>query len=550
MRLILLSFLLGATRAFIVAPPSTLQQHATASRRGAVSRPGGRGDPSPLFDLNKRLAEQMGVPEVFSDNEWHPRDPATSVPQLMSSIWGQITHAGNMAKGETYTVVYPDMEQEFSPSFINRLMGHLDNCKDVCDHFGIKTILVPYLEKTKVVGFTAKSYSDPGEDDEMEFEYDPFWDDEEIGDYDGIDAEEDGDDFKDKYPEIVNKIPDDDDQIIGLTKTWVSKMMSDMGVCPFTSGSELAGLPMGQVYYAVDRCSGIEEMYLSYWKEVVRVEISTEKDLSTTLLVCPEFCMDNIEMFESFTNTLTQPLVALGVEDLLQLVFFHPLWTFRDGGDRTGEGMAANYARRSPWPMINILRTSQVRAAQKGIPTGLVYTQNEKTLKHIGVDKLETMLRMRDWDQISDVKVDRRDMEALRVAQDYQQTGVVQSQDLSFEGDATPAANKVDAQQIEQGNLINVIMQALEKRLGLSDSGSVTRLSGPETSATIMASDFLLAELNVIIEQQRSKPQSAAHQYLLDDVMGNESTTQQRDDDEMDVLFGGGGIKMGNDGDE
>lgn len=132
---------------------------------------------------------------------------------------------------------------------------------------------------------------------------------------------------------------------------------------------------MGQVYYAVDRCSGIEEMYASYWKEVVRVEISTEKELSTTLLVIPEFCMDNIELFESFTNTLTQPLVALGVEDLLQLVFFHPLWTFRDGGDRFGAGGAANYARRSPWPMINILRTGQVRAAQKGIPTGLVYTQ-------------------------------------------------------------------------------------------------------------------------------------------------------------------------------
>jgi hypothetical protein len=110
-------------------------------------------------------------------------------------------------------------------------------------------------------------------------------------------------------------------------------------------------------------------------KEVVRVEQTNEKQLSTTLLICPEFCMDNIEMFESFTNTLTQPLAALGVDELLQLVFFHPLWTFRDGGARFGEGAAANYARRSPWPMINILRTNQVRAAQKGIPTGLVYTQ-------------------------------------------------------------------------------------------------------------------------------------------------------------------------------
>jgi hypothetical protein len=156
------------------------------------------------------------------------------------------------------------------------------------------------------------------------------------------------------------------------------------------------------------------------------------------------------------------------------------------------------------------------------------------------------MLRKRDWGDIADVKVDRQDMEALRVAKDFQQTGVVKSKDLSFEGDATPAANKVDSRQVEEGNLINVIKQALEKRLGLSEDGTVTRLSGPETSATIMASDFLLAELDKITKQQREKPSSAAHQYLLDDLMGSEG---RRDDEETSVLFGGGGIKMGNEED-
>lgn len=88
MRLILLtSFLFGASQAFVVAPPSALKLQSATSTT------------SSLFDLNERLAEQMGVPEVHSDGDWHPRDPATSVPQLMSSIWHQITHAANMAKG-------------------------------------------------------------------------------------------------------------------------------------------------------------------------------------------------------------------------------------------------------------------------------------------------------------------------------------------------------------------------------------------------------------------------------------------------------------------
>jgi hypothetical protein len=70
------------------------------------------------------------------------------------------------------------------------------------------------------------------------------------------------------------------------------------------------------------------------------------------------------------------------------------------------------------------------------------------------------MLRLRDWSDIADEKVNRRDMEALRVAQDFQATGIVQTQDLRFEGDSTPAANKVDSQQIEKGNLMNVIKQS------------------------------------------------------------------------------------------
>mmetsp|Transcript_28324 Transcript_28324/g.41844 ORF Transcript_28324/g.41844 Transcript_28324/m.41844 type:complete len:502 (-) Transcript_28324:1303-2808(-) len=499
MKLTLLTyfFLIGAN-AFVLRPITFKARKTTASPR--------------IEDLNGRLARRVCLSNSLSsdsiDDELHPNDPAKTTAQLMAAIWNQITQVALMEKGESSTVIYPHIAENFTPAYITRLMGHLDNCKDVCEHFGVRTNLVPYLEKEKVIGFTAKSYAGPeGADEELEFEYDPFWDDDEIGDYTGVDEEIEGKPSQDKYAEIVNKIPDDDDEIISITKTWVSKFMSDMGICPFTSGADLAGLPMGKVFYTIDRCSGIEEVYARYWNEVVRVEASSEKELSTTLLICPEFCMDHVEYFENFSSTLTQSLTGIGMEDLLQLVFFHPNWTFRDGSDRFGEGAAANYARRSPWPMINILRTNQVRKAQKGIPTGLVYTQNEKTLTKIGVEELENMLRLRSWNKIEHVKVDRKDREALRVAQDFQETGVVKSVDLSFDGDAVPAANKVDSTEVEEGNLINVMRQALGKRLGLNEEHKVlTRLNGPETSAAIMASDFLLTELDTLIAEKETKP--------------------------------------------
>ena len=412
------------------------------------------------------------------------------------------------------------MEEEFKkPKYLNLLFAHLDACKDVCDHFGITTTLLPYKRKGRVVGFTVQSFRNPDvtestlavstssssslstsddneNESEIKFQYDPYWDDgtDFAALYDGIDDE---DMVPDPYPPIENKIPDHDETIIDITKSWVSSVMSDMGVCPFTQGGEKAGLPLGDVYYAVDRSSGFEEMYERYWKEVTRIEQNPERDISTILLIIPEFCMDNLELFESFTNTLTQPLTALGIEDLIQLVFFHPVWSFRDGDARSSPtGQAANYARRSPWPMINLLRTSQVRTAQKGIPTGLVYKQNEKTLSQVGVDKLETMLRLRDWTDTAEYKVNRREIDALKIAQDFQATGTISAQDISLRHDNTPAANKVDRRQVEEGNLVNVLLQALEKRL---DMGACT-LTGPETSATALATDVLINALEDLID--------------------------------------------------
>uniref|UniRef100_A0A6S8Z4E4 Uncharacterized protein n=2 Tax=Ditylum brightwellii TaxID=49249 RepID=A0A6S8Z4E4_9STRA len=442
--------------------------------------------------------------ELEADEELHPHDPAKTTPQLLASIWNLISRGKDMVRGESFTVIFPEIISDLNnKSYLQRLFGHLDTCKDVCDHFGINTVLVPYYEGKQITGFTAKSYRNPdkvNEDGEYQFDPDPFWDDDEEWDFSGVDDDDDEkiDEMAD-LPEIVDPIPQDDEEITQITRNWVSKMMADLALCPFTASDDRSGVPMGPVFYKIDRGTDIEQMYETYWKEVVRVEQSKEKDLSTTLLILPEFLIGNVELFENWCNTLTQPLEALQVEDLLQIIFFHPQWTFRDGGERSGMGSAANYARRSPWPMINLIRTNQVRAAQKGIPTGLVYTQNEKTLSGIGTKTLEKMLRLRDWEDIKDIKVDRKDMEALRVAQDLQTTGVVRAEDTSMIGDSTPAANKVDRNQIDGGDVVKVIIQALDKRLNGGDGGAALRLSGAETSAAMMASDFLLEELDRII---------------------------------------------------
>lgn len=46
-----------------------------------------------------------------------------------------------------------------------------------------------------------------------------------------------------------------------------------------------------------------------------------------------------------------------------------------------------------------------MRLAQKSIPTGLVYKQNEEVLEEVGVAPLQKMLEKRDWAGLEGKKV-------------------------------------------------------------------------------------------------------------------------------------------------
>ena len=146
-------------------------------------------------------------------------------------------------------------------------------------------------------------------------------------------------------------------------------------------------------------------------------------------------------------------------------------------------------------------------------------------------------------------------MEALRVAQDLQVEGAVRDEDTSFMFDSTPAANKVDRSQIDGGDMVNVIRQALEMRLGKTDSNNeVKLLDGAQTSAAMMASDFLLEELRRIETEYpgdsrapilggdlRSQASMYASQFETDD------NDDYRVSAEEDNSLWGGGIPMTSD---
>lgn len=260
-------------------------------------------------------------------------------------------------------------------------------------------------------------------------------------------------------------------------------MMSTLGICPFTNGEALAGLPMGKVRYEASSCKLPEEAWRDFWYEVIVLQEADPKEVSTTLLVCPEFCVGEIEGYLSFTQTLAGTLELLKMEDLMQLVFFHPLWSFRDGADRASS--AGNFARRSPYPMLNLLRTDQVRRAQKGIPTGLVYKQNDAILGEIGEAALTEMMVSGSWEAgVEGHEVDRSEYEALAAARRMQK-----GESSGVEGGVGDDVKKRGGGEGEIGDLVGVILEGMEARLGGG------KLGVSEGAAVVTAINALLGRL-------------------------------------------------------
>ncbi|KAG5187939.1 hypothetical protein JKP88DRAFT_347909 [Tribonema minus] len=344
---------------------------------------------------------------------------AQTLASALAAAWTAICNV--IEDPETSQVVLlPDCPALADRITLQKLYNHLEQCQDCCEKFGAEVVLTPHPATSsspaafEFLSVTGKAGSREGLDD-YQFDYDPDWDD----DWD-IDTSLLGDDTED-YSQIsaLTSVPDSDEEVLQISKEWNEAIIAGMGICPFAVDANRAGLPIGGIHYPVSKSDTAEFVYRDYWNQVEYLLSADVREVATTLMITPRFGLANVEAFDILTQTLTEPLELLGLEEDVQLVFFHPQHTFRDGQARLGDAGAANFARRSPFPMINILRTPQVRLAQRSVPTGLVYKQNEEVLEAIGAAPLQRMLEARDWSGLAGQRVDRRSASA-----DYYRTAL------------------------------------------------------------------------------------------------------------------------------
>lgn len=208
------------------------------------------------------------------------------------------------------------------------------------------------------------------------------------------------------------------EEVLSLSRQWVKRMIAGFGICPFTIDENKAGIPRGGIHYALSDAVTHEQAFRDFWLQTASFLGKENADVSTVLLIYtqPEL-FASIKEFENFCECLDHALLpyTLNFEEPLQLVYFHPEFEFvdKDGQvyfvfDDDGQviGLSSDfvnpvsYARRSPWPIINLLRTPQVKAVQKGVPEGKVFSRNANMLTEIGSPRLQEMLERRDWSSL------------------------------------------------------------------------------------------------------------------------------------------------------
>lgn len=158
--------------------------------------------------------------------------------------------------------------------------------------------------------------------------------------------------------------------VIEACKKWVYGYVIDLNLCPFAK----APMDLGQIEWL------IENNPYQFDQHIRQFYKSKSK---SKMLVIPEAVsfMDYLNYVEVTAHVIRQ----LGYHEEIKIVTFHPEHIY----EGIPESEAVVYANRSPYPIIQLLRKSDLR--ELGMTEKWkteILRKNEETLEEIGSNKL------------------------------------------------------------------------------------------------------------------------------------------------------------------
>lgn len=198
---------------------------------------------------------------------------------------------------------------------------------------------------------------------------------------------------------------------------WVKRVIVGMKVCPFTqsvewaaTGLEKVNIEPGPIVYPMTGGKKLLQIMVDLWTDIATMLSKPPTEHSTTLLLLPKFAPDDWDRFQLASHVVVKTLTCLGVDELASVVFFHPFYE-RDAVEPVHEPIHGHlppgqmlrsmllvfydmdeiidmdstlhqndYSRRTPFPMINVLRSEQVQLAEQLTSGTKVYCTNARKM--------------------------------------------------------------------------------------------------------------------------------------------------------------------------
>ena len=171
--------------------------------------------------------------------------------------------------------------------------------------------------------------------------------------------------------------------VIQQTQNWISDIVIGLNLCPFASQL----FQNETIDYTVNTGDSTEQHLQQLADCFVKLEKSV--DIETSLLIYPEAYQqfDNYLDMLDLANHLLDDLNYTGT---YQIASFHPDYRFAD----SAENDASNFSNRSPYPMLHLIRESDLEKAIANYPNiGQVPENNIKKLREIGYKEMQEKLK-------------------------------------------------------------------------------------------------------------------------------------------------------------
>lgn len=167
-----------------------------------------------------------------------------------------------------------------------------------------------------------------------------------------------------------------DDAHVRDTRRWLERAVIGLNLCPFAKAVQAKGL----VHYSVSAATDASQVLADLRTELDALAAVDPEVRETTLMIVPH-CLREFLDFNDFMGRAERAVRKRGLEGVIQLASFHPLFRFED----TEEDDITNFTNRSPYPVIHLLREASIDRAVQAFPhPGSIYEANMETLRRIG----------------------------------------------------------------------------------------------------------------------------------------------------------------------